>query len=242
MQFGLYNGSVFYEEWTSQAPLVAYRQAFARFAASDGYLNVPAGNAFVPAFRLSVPPGGNVLLTGELAIAGVDTIAPGNTPVGPSAPSVLSATINGNTLTWATNEHVTLSSGAGITVIDGLNTYTATYVSGSTTSVITFTISGSVASGDVVTESYNAGAGDVVATSGGAPLASFTNAPVTNITPATALYSATAWATYLIPGSSILAVIFAVGIGIPSDQALGLASPTNAIGIGSREQFGIGSG
>jgi hypothetical protein len=31
-------------------------------------------------------------------------------------------------------------------------------------------------------------------------------------------------------------------VGIPSAEAWGLPSPTNAIGIVSREQFGIGSG
>ena len=239
VQFGLYNGSVFFEEWSSQ--VVAFAQATARFSATDGFLNVPAGNAFVPAFRLSAAPVGNVLLTGELSIAGIDTIPPINTPSGPSAPVVLSATINGSTLTWAMNEPVTLSSGAGITVTDGSNTYTATYVSGSTTSVITFTTSSAVSSGDIVTQSYAQATGNIVATVGGAPLASFTNAPVTNLTSASALYSATSWATYLIPMSSIVATIFVIGLGIASDEAFGLASPTNAIGIVSREQFGLGS-
>jgi hypothetical protein len=183
VQLGLYNTATFFELWRTQATKTAYAQAIAKWDTPDGFLSVPVGNGFVPAFQLLAAPGGSVLLTGELRIASVDTIAPANTVANPSgAPTVVSAAVssNGTTFTPTFSVAVSLSSGVGITITDGTNTYTATYVSGTGTTTPVFTSSGTILQGDVVTWSYVSSSGNIVSTSGSIPLASFTNDPVTN--------------------------------------------------------------
>ena len=142
---------------------------------------VLAGDSITDSYNQST---GNIVSTiGSHPLASF-TNAPvtNNSTQGATAPTVVTATIasNGTTLTWAMSQASTIVSGAGITVNDGSSHYTATYVSGSGTTSLVFTVSGTILSGDTVTDSYNSGTGNITGTVGGLPLATFTNASVTN--------------------------------------------------------------
>lgn len=65
--FGLWNSSTFYELWRTYATKVQYAQALALWAPESGFLSVPQGNSYVPAFMLGA--GASVNISGELQIA-----------------------------------------------------------------------------------------------------------------------------------------------------------------------------
>jgi hypothetical protein len=101
---------------------------------------------------------------------------------GNTAPIVVTMVVspNGTTFTFNCNQPVNCSSSAGLTFKDGASTYTLTYVSGSGTLALVFTIGTTVDFGDVCTCSYVSGSGNIVGTNGSIGLASFTNVSVTN--------------------------------------------------------------
>jgi hypothetical protein len=122
----------------------------------------------------------------DAALSAGQVLSNYNLGAGISGPSVSTRTVltEGNTLRLVCSESVTIGAGGngGVTVTPSGGAATATYASGSGSTTLLYTLSRTLATSETLTCSYTQPGNGIEATTGGADLATFADAAVTNNT------------------------------------------------------------